>query len=72
MRPQLCKAPGARFLVTSLPGTVVGQGAEPVGGLLRMELVAGGLAAWAAEGLGLSCRRLSTGEDDRGRESSGE
>lgn len=57
----------ARLLVTSLPGTVVGQGAEPAGGLLRvcwlrMELEAGELFAWAVEGLGLSCHQLSTGE----------
>lgn len=50
-----------------IPGTVVGQGAGPAGGLLRvwqlkLELVAGELLAWAAEGLGLSCRQLSTGE----------
>lgn len=68
MRPQLGRAPGAGSLVTSLPGTVVGQGAEPAGGLLRMQLVAGELVAWVAEGLGRSCRQLSTGETPEAQE----
>lgn len=35
---------------------------------LKLELVAGGLLAWAAEGLGLSCHQLSTGETTEAQE----
>lgn len=59
-----------------IPGTVVGPGAGSAGGLLRawqlkLELVAGERLAWAAEGLGLSCRQLSTGETSESREELG-
>jgi hypothetical protein len=49
------------FLAKSIPGTVVGQGAEPAGGLRkgqhpRIGQEAGELAAWAGGGLQLSHR----------------
>lgn len=67
------QGPRSWSLRTSIPGTAVGRGAEPVGELLRVwqlrfELSAGGLLAWAAEGLEQSCHQLSTGKTAEVRE----
>lgn len=72
-RPSLHRAPGAAPPITSIPGTVVGQGAEPAGALLtawqqKLELVARGLLAWSAESLRSSCHQLSTGETTQAQE----